>query len=115
MQGQVDQMLEKGIIRPSTSPWSAPSLLVPKRSPDGKPKYRFCVGFRALNAVTRFDPYPLPIMEETSSALFGSKYFSVLDCYSGLSRLRLAGQRLLTGRLVAAMFWNILIVTHIRS
>jgi hypothetical protein len=75
MQNQVDQMLKKGIIRSSTSTWSAPSLLVPKRSPDGKLKYRFCVDFRALNAVTRFDPYPLPIMEETTSALFGSKYF----------------------------------------
>ena len=83
MQNQVDEMLRKGIICLSTSPWSAPALLVPKRSPDGKPKYRFCVDFRALNSVTRFNPYPLPIMEETTSALFGSKYFSVLDCYSG--------------------------------
>ena len=58
MQNQVDQMLKKGIIRPSTSPWSAPSLLVPKRSPDGKPKYRFCVDFRALNVVLGSIPIP---------------------------------------------------------
>ena len=43
----------------------------------------FCVDFRALNSVTKFDPYPLPVFEETVSSLFGSKYFSVLDCYSG--------------------------------
>jgi hypothetical protein len=49
MQNQVEDMLQKGIICPSTSPWSAPALLVPKKSLDGKPKYRFCVDFMALN------------------------------------------------------------------
>jgi len=83
MQNQVQKMLDKEVIRPSNSPWSAPAILVPKKSLDGKPKYRFCVDFRALNAVTKFDPYPLPIFEEASAALHGSKYFSVLDCYCG--------------------------------
>ena len=73
MQNQVDQMLKKGIIQTTTTPWSASSLLIPKRSPDSKPKYRFCVDFRVLNDVTRFDLLSLPIMEETTSALFGSK------------------------------------------
>ena len=82
MQMQVDEVLKKDIIRPSNTPWSTPSLLVPKRSPDGKPKYRYGVDFRALNSVTRFEPYPLPIMKDTTYALFGSKYLSVLDCYS---------------------------------
>ena len=84
MQTQVQKMLDKEVIRPSNSPWSAPAILVPKKKgPDGKPRYRFCVDFRALNSVTRFDPYPLPLIEEATSALHGSKYFSVLDCYSG--------------------------------
>lgn len=68
-------MLEKGVIRHSSSTWSAPAILVPKRSLDGKPKYRFCVDFRAFNAVTKLDPYPLPVFEETSAALLGSKEF----------------------------------------
>jgi hypothetical protein len=76
-------MLDKNIIRESQSPWSAPAILAPKKSLDGKPKYRFCVDFRALNAVTKFDSYPLPTFEETTSNLHGSKYFTVLDCYSG--------------------------------
>ena len=54
-----------------------------KKSPDGKPQYRYCVDFRALNSVTRFDSYPLPLLEGATSSLYGSKYFSVLDCYSG--------------------------------
>jgi len=58
MEQQVQKMLQKGVIRPSASPWSAPAILVPKKSEDGKPKFRFCVDFRALNAVTKFDSYP---------------------------------------------------------
>ena len=47
------------------------------------PTYRFCLEFRALNSVIRFDPYPLPVIVEATSPLYGSKYFSVLDCCSG--------------------------------
>jgi hypothetical protein len=83
MQRPVQDMLDKGVIRESNSSWSAPAILVPKKSPDGKQKYRFCVEFRALNAVTKFDSYPLPVFDETTSTLHGSKYFTVLDCYSG--------------------------------
>ena len=83
MKDQIENMLKKEVIRESSSAWSAPAILVPKKTTDGKPKYRFCVDFRSLNAVTKFDPYPLPVFEETTSTLFGSRYFSVLDCYSG--------------------------------
>ena len=83
MEQQVQKMLKNGVIRESNSPWSAPSILVPKRSLDGKPKFRFCVEFRALNAVTKFDSYPLSRFDEATASLHGSKYFTVLDCYSG--------------------------------
>ena len=43
MRSQVENMLSKAIIRESSSPWLAPAILVPKRTMDGKPKYRFCV------------------------------------------------------------------------
>jgi len=72
-------MLVKGVIRESTSPWAAPFILVPKKTLDEKPKYRFCVDFTSLNAVSRFDSHSLPILDETTSTLFGSRYFSVLD------------------------------------
>jgi hypothetical protein len=81
MRTQIQQMLNKGVIRERKSPWAAPAILVPKRNTNGKPKFRFCIDFRALN-VTNFDTYPLPVFEEITSSLHDSKYFSVLDCYS---------------------------------
>jgi len=88
MKGQVRNLLQKGVIDPSSS-WSAPAILVPKKSPNGRHKYRFCVDFRSLNEVTQFDTYPLPIFQETVSTLHDSQYFSVLDCYSGFCQLKL--------------------------
>jgi len=83
MQTQAENMLDKGVIRPSNSPWSAPTILVPKKSADGTPKYRFYVDFRTLNSVTKFDTYPIPVFEEATASLHGSRYFTTLDCQSG--------------------------------
>jgi hypothetical protein len=55
MERQVRDMLTKGVIEPSSSPWATPSILVPKKSADGRPKYRFRVYFRALNKITQFN------------------------------------------------------------
>ena len=75
MEGQVRNMLQKGVIEPSVSPWNAPAILVPKKSADGRPKYRFCVDFRSLNKVTQFDTYPLPIFEESVDTSWQSVLF----------------------------------------
>jgi hypothetical protein len=90
MDNLVQDMLNKGVIEESNSPWNAPAILVPKKLLDGKPKYRFCVNFRALNAVTQFDTYPLPLIEQGSSAMHGSKYFSTIDMYSGFWQVKIA-------------------------
>ncbi|UYV75151.1 K02A2.6-like [Cordylochernes scorpioides] len=76
---QIDEMLRDGIIRPSSSPWSFPVILVKKR--DGK--YRFCVDYRKLNDVTVKDVYPIPRIDEVLDTLHGSKYFSAIDLKSG--------------------------------
>ena len=81
MQNQVNDMLAKGVIEESFSPWNSPALLVPKKSLNERPKCRLCVDFRALNAVTQFDNYPLPILGEAVATFHGSKYFTVIDCY----------------------------------
>jgi hypothetical protein len=57
--------------------------LVHQKSADGTPKYRFCVDFRILNSVTKFDTYPIPAFEEATACLHGSRYFTTLDCQSG--------------------------------
>lgn len=80
---QISDMRRKGIIRPSDSPWSSPEVIVSKKSPDGSPKYRFCVDYRALKAITRGDAYPLPNIVETLDTLTGSEYFTTLDLCSG--------------------------------
>jgi hypothetical protein len=93
MKEKVQKMLDQGVIRGSNSPCSAPALQVPKKNRAGKPRFRFCVDFRALNAVTRFDSYPLPIFEKTTSTLHGSRYFTTLDYYSGFWQVSIKEHR----------------------
>ena len=75
----VDDMLQHGVIQPSTSPWAVLIVLVKKK--DGTTC--FCVDYRKLNDVTRKDAYPLPCIDETLDALAGSKVFTTLDLASG--------------------------------
>jgi hypothetical protein len=83
MEDQIQNMLKQGIIEESTSPSSAPAILVPKKSQDGRPEDRFCVDFRALNAVMQFDSYPLPSFEQTIDTARKQVFF----CYRQLFRV----------------------------
>ena len=79
LQGTVDQhindMLERNVIEPSSSPWASPIVLVRKK--DGTT--RFCVDYRKLNEATVKDAYPLPRIDETLDHLAGACWFSTLD------------------------------------
>ena len=66
------------MAKPGQNPWASPVVLVRKK--DGN--IRFCVDYRRLNAVTQFDAYPLPRIDETFEALNGSRYFTTLDLLS---------------------------------
>jgi len=72
---QVSQMLQDGIIEPSNSPWSSAVVLAAKKNGG----LRFCIDYRALNAVTKKDVYPLPRIDDLLQKLAGSTVFSSLD------------------------------------
>jgi hypothetical protein len=85
----IDDMLAKGIIEPSASPWSSSIVLVQKKTKDGSIKYRFCIDYRALNAVTKPDAYPIPNIVDTLDSLGNSKIFTVLDIASGYHQIEI--------------------------
>ncbi len=82
---QIEEMLKNDIIRPSSSPYGSPILLVKKKDSD----YRFCVDYRKLNENTVKDRYPLPRIDETIDSLHGAMYFSTLDLASGYWQIEL--------------------------
>lgn len=75
----LQELSEAGVIRESESSFSSPIVVVKKKNGD----IRLCVDYRKLNLQTIKDAYALPNLEETFSALTGSKWFSVLDLKSG--------------------------------
>jgi hypothetical protein len=82
---QLDDMLSKGFIRPSTSPYGAPVLFVRKKEGD----LRMCVDYRMLNDITIKDRYALPRIDELFDQLSGAKVFSKIDLRSGYHQIRI--------------------------
>ncbi|KAK4400675.1 Retrovirus-related Pol polyprotein from transposon.6 [Sesamum angolense] len=82
---QLEELLEKGFVRPSTSPWGAPVLFVKKK--DGS--MRLCVDYRQLNRVTVKNKYPLPRIDDLLDQLKGATTFSKIDLRSGYWQLRI--------------------------
>ncbi|OAQ57620.2 retrovirus polyprotein [Pochonia chlamydosporia 170] len=89
----LQENLDKGFIRASTSPAASPVLFAKK--PGGG--LRFCVDYRALNAITIKNRYPLPLIQETLSQLSQAKYFTKLDVVAAFNRIRIKeGQEWMT-------------------
>ena len=82
---QLQELLDKGFIRPSVSPWGAPVLFVKKK--DGS--FRLCIDYRQLNKLTIKNKYPLPRIDDLFDQLKGAGMFSKIDLRSGYHQLRI--------------------------
>ncbi|GKE13974.1 reverse transcriptase domain-containing protein, partial [Tanacetum coccineum] len=81
---QLQELADRGFIRPSTSPWGAPVLFVKKK--DGS--FRMCIDYRELNKLTIKNRYPLPRIDDLFDQLQGSSVYSKIDLISGYHQLR---------------------------
>jgi hypothetical protein len=81
----IQEMKDGGQIEDSHSQWASPICLVRKKNNE----YRFCVDYRALNAITVRDEFPLPRIDDILDSLSGAKFFSTLDLISGYWQIKL--------------------------
>ena len=88
MKKQLEELLEKGFIRPSSSPWDCPAIFVKKK--DGT--LRMCVDYRPLNVVTIKNKYPLPRIDTLFDQLASAKVFSKIDLCSGYHQIKIRPQ-----------------------
>ena len=75
---QLQELVDRGFIRPSISPWGAPVLFVKKKDDT----WRLCIDYRQLNKVTIRNKYPLPRIDDLFDQLQGAKVFSKIDLRS---------------------------------
>ena len=85
---QLHELLEKGLIRPSSSPWGCPAIFVKKKDMS----LRMCVDYRPLNAVTIKNKYPLPHIDILFDQLSKAKVFSKIDLRSGYHQIKIRPQ-----------------------
>jgi hypothetical protein len=82
---QLQELLDKGYIRPSASPWGATIIFVPKKDST----QRMCVDYHSLNEVTIKNKYPMPKIDDLFDQLNGACVFSKIDLRSGYHQLKI--------------------------
>ena len=83
---QVNELLEKGLIRPSTSPYCSPVLLVQKKDDT----FRMCIDYRSLSKITVKNRFPIPRIDDILDKLQGASVFSQIELKSGYHQIRIA-------------------------
>ncbi|XP_076271644.1 uncharacterized protein LOC143203410, partial [Rhynchophorus ferrugineus] len=87
---QIAEMLENKIIQPSSSPWSSPVWIVPKKlDASGQRKWRLVIDYRKLNEKTIDDRYPIPNISDILDKLGRAQYFTTLDLASGFHQIEM--------------------------
>ena len=84
LSGQLDELLSKGFIRQSFSPWGAPVLFIRKK----ERSFHMCIDYQELNKLTVKNRYPLPCIDDLFDQLQVASYFSKIDLRSEYHRLR---------------------------
>ena len=84
LKDNLKDLLDKGFIRPSISPWGAPMLFVRKKAGS----LRMCIDYRQLNKVTLENKYPIPRIDDLFDQLQGGSHFSRIDCRSVYHQFR---------------------------
>jgi hypothetical protein len=88
---QIKYLLERGLIRPSSSPWGFPVLFVKKPHTDPEnPEWRMCIDYRMLNARTKKNTYPLPLISDCLQQIGNARYISKIDLTSGYWQVLIA-------------------------
>jgi hypothetical protein len=85
---QLEGLLDKGYIHPSTSPWGCPALFVEKKDKE----LRLCVDYRPLNTVTIKNRYPVPHIDILFDQLAGAQVFSKIDLCSGYHQIKICAK-----------------------
>jgi hypothetical protein len=85
---KLKDLLDKGFIRPSSSPWGCPALFVSKKDKG----LRLCVDYRPLNAVTIKNKYPLPRIDMLFDQLAGAQVFSKIDLHSSYHQIKICDE-----------------------
>jgi hypothetical protein len=85
MKVQLNELLDKGYIRPSSLPWGCLALFMKKKDQS----LRLCVDYRPLNTVTIKNKYPLPRIDILFDQLVGARLFSKLDLHSGYHQIKI--------------------------
>ncbi|GJV66482.1 putative reverse transcriptase domain-containing protein [Tanacetum coccineum] len=91
LSNQLQELFDKGFIRPSSSPWGAPVLFFKKKDRS----FRMCIDYRELNKLTVKNRYPLPRIDDLFDQLQGSSVYSKIDLRSGYHQLRVREEDIL--------------------